>query len=182
MASIRNLEYIRSKDPKLYEALMDLAAHQDNITQQVNGNPTGQPQAPPAIDAVNVTGQNGHFHVQIQHQAEIYRGVKYYAEYADNPNFTSPHTIHMGDSREHTTFLGNGTYYWRAYAAYSSSPAGRPAYHGGAGTPLPVEGGGTIGPPAFLPPQGSGTGSPGEGLSGPGRIPFRSATGVPPIR
>ncbi|MDE2099617.1 MAG: hypothetical protein KGL39_20360 [Patescibacteria group bacterium] len=180
--SFRNSDYIRSQDPRLYEALSDLDQQGGVLEQQVNGNRTGQPLPPPAIDGVTVTGQNGHFHVQIQHSAQIYRGIQYYAEFADNPGFTSPHTIHMGDSREHTQFLGNGTYYWRAYAAYSSSGPGAPAYHGGAANPQPVSGGGSIGGPKLLAPQGSGTGSAGEGLSGPGPIPFRSSTGVPPVR
>src|SRR6185369_9493 len=43
-------------------------------------------------------------------------------------------------------------------------------------------GGGAIGGPDFLPSEGSGTGTPGQGISGPGPVPFRSDTGEPPIR
>lgn len=179
---IRNLEYIRQRDPRLYEALSDLIQQHQAVAQQVNGNPTGNPHPPAPIDGVTVTGQNGHFHIQIQHRADIYRGIQYYAEFADNPGFSNPHTIHMGDSREHTQFLGNGTYYWRAFASYASSPPSAPAYHGGAGAPQPVSGGGVVGGPALLDPQGSGTGNAGEGLSGPGPVAFRSSTGVPPKR
>ena len=74
------------------------------------------------------------------------------------------------------------TRYFRAYSAYASSAAGPPVYFGGVGAPLPVAGGGPVGGPAFLPSQGSGTGAPGEGLSGPGPVPFRSTTGAPPVR
>ena len=188
---IRNLNFLRSLPAdlpiqdlgvRLYEALSDIQHQQQAVTQQTNSNPVGNPDPPPAIDGLTVTGQNGHFHLQVQHNADFYRGVQYHAEYADNPGFQNPRPISMGDSREHTIFLGNGTYYWRAFAAYPSSPAGPAAYHGGAHSPQPVSGGGSIGSPAFLPPQGSGTGAPGEGLSGPGPIPFRSATGAPPIR
>jgi hypothetical protein len=179
---IRNLDYIRAKDPRLFEALSDLIQQHQNVAQQVNGNPIGGPLPPPSIDGVNVTGQNGHFHIQIQHRADIYRGIHYYAEFANNPGFADPHTIHMGDSREHTQFLGNGTYYWRAYAAYAASSPSAPAYHGGAVRPQPVSGGGIVGGPALLPPQGSGTGIAGEGLSGPGPVAFRSSNGVPPKR
>lgn len=191
MAGIRNLDFIRSLPPgvtlqelgtRLYEALSDVDAQQKTIAQQTNANPTGQPLPPPAIDGLTVTGQNGSFHVQIQHGGEFYRGVQYHVEHADNPSFQKPHTIDLGSSREHTVFLGNGTHYWRAFAAYGSSPAGPPAYHGGPHSPQPVSGGGIVGPPAFLDPQGSGTGAPGEGLSGPGPIPFRTSTGRPPIR
>ena len=180
--TIRNLDYIRQKDPRLYEALSDLLQQHSNLTEQVNGNASGQPLPPPSIDGVTVTGQNGHFHIQIQHRSDFYRGVQYYAEFADNAGFSNRHIIPMGDSREHTQFLGNGTYYWRAYAAYASSPPSAPAYHGGAGRPQPVSGGGSVGAPALLPSQGSGTGAAGEGLAGPGLVAFRSSTGVPPIR
>ncbi len=188
---MRNLDFIRSLPEgftvqelgaRLYEALSDVDAQQKTIAQQTNTDPTGQPLPPPAIDGLSVTGQNGHFHLQIQHGGEFYRGVQYHAEYADNPSFHKPHAIDMGTSREHTVSLGNGTYYWRAFAAYASSPAGPVAYHGGAHSPQPVSGGGIVGPPALLDPQGSGTGAPGEGLSGPGPIPFRTSTGRPPIR
>ena len=189
--SIRNLDFLRTMPPgvtlqevgaRLYEALSDVDAQQTVIAQQTNTNPTGQPLPPPAIDGLTVTGQNGHFHLQVQHGGEFYRGIQYHAEYADNPSFHKPHSIDMGTSREHTISLGNGTYYWRASAAYASSPAGPFAYHGGAHSPQPVSGGGIVGPPAFLDPQGSGTGAPGEGLSGPGPIAFRTSTGRPPIR
>ena len=188
---MRNLDFLRTMPPgvtlqevgsRLYEALSDVDAQQKTIAQQTNANPTGRPLPPPAIDGLTVTGQNGHFHAQIQHGGEFYRGVQYHLEYADNPAFQKPHSIDMGASREHTILLGNGTYYWRASAAYASSAAGPPAYHGGAHSPQPVSGGGIVGPPAFLDPQGSGTGAPGEGLAGPGPIPFRTSTGRPPIR
>lgn len=180
--SVRNLDYIRQMDPRLYEAIADIIQQHQTLTQQVAGNSTGQPEPPPPISGLKVTGQNGHFHIQITDNNPIYRGIRYQAEYADNPNFTHAQPVRMGDARNHTVFLGNGTYYWRAYSAYISSHPSDPAYHGDAGLPLPVSGGGDIGGPALLPPQGTGTGSPGEALSGPGKIPFRSADGVPPKR
>ncbi len=188
---IRNLDFIRSLPEgtsiqqlgaRLYESLSDVDSQAQTVAQQTNANPTGHPYPPPAVDGLTVTGQNGLFHLQIQHASEFYRGIQYHAEYADSPSFQNPRSIDLGASREHTVFLGNGTHYWRAFAAYGSSPAGPPAYHGGAHSPQPVSGGGSIGGPAFLAPQGSGTGLPGEGLSGPGPVAFRTANGRPPIR
>ena len=188
--SIRNLDYIRGLSTpempgfgaKLYEAMQDLITHHSNLAQQVNGNSTGNPEPPPPIDSVNVTGQNGHFDIAIQHSAPIFRGVRYYAEYDTTPNFSNPRTVPMGDSRNHSLFLGNGNYYWRAYAAYTSSHPSAAAYHGGAADPQVVSGGGTVGGPALQASQGSGTGTPGQGLQGPGTIPFRTSTGAPPVR
>jgi hypothetical protein len=188
--NVRNLAYIRSlssKDfpdlgAKLYEALTDIANNHATLAQQVNGNSTGQPTPPPPINGVNVTGQNGHFNIAISHDAAIYRGIRYYAEYDSSPNFSNPQVVPMGDSRNHNVFLGNGAYYWRAYSAYATSAPSAPAYHGGSLTPAAVSGGGSVGGPALQGSQGSGTGVPRQGLSGPGAVPFRSKTGAPPTR
>lgn len=187
---IRNLEWLRTLSSeqfpglgaRLYEALSDLNQQHVTLAQQVNGSGQGQPGPPPAVNSLKVTGQNGHFDIKIQDGNPIYRDVHYYVEHADNPHFSNPTTIHLGHSRDHNIFLGNVTRYWRAYSAYASSPPGPPAYHGGATSPSPVSGGGQVGGPEFQLSQGSGTGQPGQGLQGPGVIPFRSASGAPPKR
>jgi len=181
---IRNLtpENIAELGPKLAEALQGIQKAVNNGEMQANSNVNGPPQAPPAINALRVTGKNGHFNVAIEDGNEIYRGVDYFVEHADNPNFTNPTVVPMGASRNGNLFLGNTQRYFRAYSAYQSSAPGPAAYHGDAATPLAVEGGGDIGPSDFLPSQGSGTGAPGVGLSGPGPVPFRSTNGVPPVR
>lgn len=187
---VRNLDYLRSAAPtdtgygaRLYEALQDLITAHTNHVSQTNGNLVGEPAAPSPIDALNVTAQNGHFNVAITHNAEIYRGVQYYVEHADNPNFVNAvHTQASGtESRNHNEFLGNVTRYFRAFPSYASSGPAKPVYFGGA-QPRAVVGGGSIGGPNFLPSQGSGTGTAGQGLSGPGPVPFRSKTGAPPVR
>jgi hypothetical protein len=188
--SIRNLKYLRSLSSrdfpdlgvKLYEALSDMARHHENLAQQVNGNSTGEPTPPPPVDSVKVTGQNGHFNIAITDNNPVFRDVHYYVEHADNPQFANPQIIHLGHTRNHNVFLGSVTRYWRAYSAYASSAASAPAYHGGQASPQAVNGGGSVGGPALQASQGSGTGTPGQGLSGPGPVPFRSATGVPPTR
>ena len=188
--AIRNLDWMRGVrvegvpdfGAKLFEALSDIAQQHQTLAQQVNGNPTGGPLPPPAIDGLKVKAQNGHFQISIAHGGEFYRDVHYYVEHADNPQFTDAHTIHLGHSRNHNIFLGNVTRYWRAFAAYPTSAAGSPVYHGGPVAPLAVSGGGAAGGPAFLASQGSGTGNPTDALSGPGPVAFRSITGAPPIR
>ena len=188
--AIRNLDWMRGVrvegvpdfGAKLFEALSDIAQQHQTLAQQVNGNPTGQPAPPPAIDRLNVKAQSGHFQIEIEHGGDFYRDVHYYVEHADNPQFTNAHTIHLGHTRNHSEFLGNVTRYWRAFAAYPTSAAGPAAYHGSSIAPLAVVGGGPVGGPAFLKSQGSGTGTPGEALSGPGPVAFRSITGAPPIR
>lgn len=183
--AVRNLDFIRNIPQfgaKLYESLQDIISQGGNVQQQTNANGTGQPQPPPGIDGVNVTGQNGHFNIAIKDNNPLYRDVHYYVEHASNSQFTDPHVIHLGHTRNHSVFLGNVTRFFRAYSAYPSSKSSPPQYHGGAASPTPVNGGGAIGGPSFLPSEGSGTGAAGQGLSGPGPIPFRSATGAPPVR
>lgn len=166
---------------RLYQTLSDIVTKTTNTEQQTNANPEGHPAAPPPPEGINVSGQDGYLHVQITHNAEIYRGVRYYVEHADNPHFTNaiPQALH--DARNVTIPVGNQTRYVRAAAAYSSSPPSNWVYHGGS-QPIGVNGGGSGPGPAFLPSQGSGTGAPGVGLQGPGKAAFRSATGAPPVR
>lgn len=187
----RHITYFRSVDlenpPKDFGARMAELLHAiqtgtTNTEQQGNLNPQGQPQAPPPVDAVKVTGQNGYLHVAIQHNAEIFRGVQYHLEHDSDPNFTNPIPVSLGTARHTTIAVGNQTRHVRVTASYPSSPPGAWVYHGTSAAPIGVNGGGANTGPAFLPSQGSGTGTAGQGLSGPGPIPFRSATGVPPVR
>lgn len=183
--SVRNLDFIRNIPvfgTRLYEALRDLDNQHQALASQTNGNSTGQPLAPPAINSLKVVANAGHFNVAITDQSPIYRGISYFIEHADNPAFTNPQVEHIGASRNATFFFGNVTRYWRAYSAYGSSPASAPAYHGSAAVPLAVTGGGDNSGPTFQASQSSGTGAQGQGLQGPGTIPFRSSTGAPPIR
>lgn len=185
--SIKNLAFLKNSRPdhpeysvKLAEALESFGLQVNNAISQTNANPTGSPEPPPNINAVNVTAQNGFAHVAIQHDAPIYRGVRYYVEHADNPNFTNPQVVALHDVRNVTIPVGAGNRYYRAYAAYSSSAPGAPAYHGNPVQPTAVDAGGSG--PAFLPSQGSGTGEAGVGLQGPGTRPFRPVSGSPPTR
>lgn len=179
---VRNLNDIRADDQKLFEALTDIISQVHNIAEQGNLNPAAHPEPPPAISKLTVSASNGHFQAAIEDPNPIYRGVSYFVEHADNPNFTDSHTEHLGPSRNAHFFFGNATRYFRAYSSYGSTPASAPAYHGSEAEPIAVTGGGSIPGPTFLRSQGSGTGTPGQGLSGPGPIPFRSENGTPPIR
>lgn len=175
---VPNLDYLREIPViggRLYEALHGAQQAINAMASQGNLNPTGQVEAPPAIQGVTATGANGVLHVSIQHAAaDVKRGVRYYYEHADNPSFINSQIRPMGDSRAASEFVGSQARYVRAYAAYPGSEAGPKAYHGGAATPQPVEGGGSIGPAPYLPSQGSGTGAPGQGGVGPGPVPIRT--------
>ncbi len=190
MSEIPNLAQIRrwstpeipDLGARLYEALRKIASDHSTLAQQVNGSGTGNPTPPPAVQAMTVTGQNGMFDIRIKDSSPIYRGIRYYAEYDTSPAFSAPKRIFMGDSRDHTIFLGNQTLYWRGYSSYIGSGPSAPAYHGGALAPAPVIGGGSIGAPATQPSEGTGTGNGTPAPEGPGIAPFRSTTGAPPAR
>lgn len=184
MTVIRNLPKLRSMPiygQYLYEALTDLDRNSSNVEQQVNGNSSGQVQPPPSIQGLNVTAADGIFEASVAHSSNFYRGVRYYLEHADNPQFTNSHTVPMGDSRNWRGSLGSVGRYFRAYASYTNSGVGAPVYFGGS-QPQYVDGSVSNGGqgPAFHASQGSGTGAPGQGLSGPGPTQYRGAN--PPTR
>ena len=185
----KNIDYIRQANewtPDLGAKLAELlTAHSTGITnmaQQVNANPEGPPPPPGKINGVQVTAADGHFNVAITDEnASLYRGVNYFVEHADNPQFTNPITEHIGTTRNWSKFLGNTTRYFRAYSAYQASHPSEPVYHGDAATPLAVSGGGTVAGPPAATSQGSGTGPAGVGLQGFGKEPWRGG-GAPPAR
>lgn len=169
--------------PRLYEFLNRMCGGVNNVEQQTNSNVNGPPEAPPPPDAVTASGQDGRIQIAISHQAaEFYRGNHYFVEHADNPNFANPQVVNLGPSRNGSIYVGNQPRYIRTYNQYPGSAPSTPVYLGSAAQPRAVSGGG--GGPAirFLPSQGSGTGKPGQGMSGFGNVAFRSSNGKPPIR
>lgn len=190
MIKIRNMTEIRAAKEwtpelagKVYEALQDFNSAITNHLQQTNGNAIGAPQPPPAQMGIQVTAREGYMHVALNDQGPLYRGVQYWVEHADNPNFTNAiHTQASGtELRNHTEFIGNQTRYVQAYKSYPWSNATSPVVHGGV-TPIAVQGGGAHQGPPYLPSQGTGTSMAGQITTGPGKVPFRSATGAPPTR
>lgn len=166
---------------RLHETLKAIVSGTNNTEQQANLNPVGHPIAPPQVNQLHaVSNGQGLFSLQITDNNKIYRGIRYYVEHDTDPQFGNPHPIALGDSRTHHIFLGNGTFHFRAYSAYPGSGPSSPVYMGTSSNPTPVVGGGTIGAPTPIASQGSGTGAPGTGLNGPGKIPFRGD--APPQR
>lgn len=157
--------------------VIDAINKQSAITeQQGNLNPKGQPNTPPNVQSVTATGANGTLHVSIEDQsADLNKGVNYYVEHSAFADFRDSQVRNIGDSRSADFPIGNATRYVRAYSAYPSSPPSAHVYHGSPVAPIAVNGGGSVGPPAWLPSQGSGTGAPGQFGVGPGILPRRTA-------
>jgi len=164
---------------KMYDLVSSLHQQVQTIAQQTNSNPLGTPSAPPPVNGLTVQASNGHFVASIRDNNQIYRGVNYWLEHADNPHFTDSQIVPMGNGRNWHSFMGNATRYFRVSSGYSASPGNNHVYFGTSVQPTPVTGGGAIPAPSFLPSQGSGTGLAGQ-RGGPGGVPFRSTSGVPP--
>lgn len=179
---IKDIDWFQTAEPndpqlprRIAAALKSIAKQSTITEQQGNLNPAGQPDPPPNIQGLTVTAQNGHFQFAIQDaNPNLRRGVSYFIEHSGYPDFRDSHAIKVGDPRNHNEFLGNATRYFRAASAYDSSPPSRWVYFGSP-NPIAVTGGGAVGPPAFLPSHGSGTGAPAQGLAGPGPVPVRTA-------
>ena len=84
--AIRNLDSIRKRDPRLYEALSDIQA---SLVPQ-NQDP------PPPVTAINaVSLGNGAVDVTIADGGPVNQSVHYFVEHADNPQFLNPRVEHF---------------------------------------------------------------------------------------
>src|SRR5579884_3137412 len=103
----------------------------------------GQMQAPSAPDALQVKASGEMVHVSITHNGPVLRGVQYFTEVSNDPQFSQPIVIHHGASRtSHPSPLpahdDNGatqTWYFRSYAQYHGSPPSEKTVYGGAENP-----------------------------------------------
>jgi hypothetical protein len=171
-----NLEGITAFGARLHETLTDMVRQISTISQQVNGNVSANPSAPPPLQSFTVQPHENGFDMSIEHNGDLYRGVHYYVDYADNPNFQGVRTVHVGETRNAVLPLGSRTLYFRAWAKYPFSASTSPVVHG-ASTPQAVTGG--VKTP-FLGTQGCGTSLANEQ---PFQQPaFRSVSGAPPVR
>lgn len=168
-----NLEYLRSKDVRAYELFKEVQTQVSQVEQQTNSNATGNPPTPGNLDQLVVsTGPSGEFQATIHDNAAFNRGVNYWLEHDTTPAFANPHVVDVGQSRNWSGYLGSQKLYWRAYKSYSTSGTSEPVYHGGSQTTAQPVQGGVAG--RRSPSQGSGTGAPGVGLSGPGPVQQRN--------
>jgi hypothetical protein len=151
-------------------------------------DPTGAKLPPPRpLQSFNVQSDgNGTFHGVISHDAELQRGIHYFAEWDTNPAFSKPRVVPMHVSRTMPTQTlphkdGDGNvinYYWRAYAQYPGSDPGEKMNFGGE-TPTPLNAGGATQMNLFASTgSGSAQNSGEEGGSGFGKVLFRPASGV----
>lgn len=157
----------------LAEFSQSLQRKVQNIEQQTNSNADGMPRTPPAINTFAMTnGPSGEIQFSIEDNAPISRGINYSVDLDTSPNFSNPHTFHLGPARNGHINLPGQTFYGRATSWYSPTSPSPYVYHGGEATPATITGG-VKGIRSAS--QGSGTGAKGSG-GGPGPVLFRSET------
>ena len=131
--NVPNMDIIGQQNSALYDALQSIITGVNNVATQTNAEPSAsQNAAPPPIGGFNVVESGGIHDLQITDNAPAYRGVNYFAEYSQTPDFSNAHQIDLGASQNYRANLGTGVYYWRASSAYGTSSASAYVYHGGA--------------------------------------------------
>lgn len=154
----KNRAFIAQRDPHLAEALDDIMNRLYTTAQQANANPAGPPPTPPKVGALTVTAAGGVVHAQITDGSPVQRGVVYHFEASTTPNFSQPHLLQTGPSRDYRGALGAQPLYFRAFSQYPGGSPSEPVYHGTKAAPTLVQPGGVAGP-AYPPSKGSGTAS-----------------------
>jgi len=167
MISVRNLDIVRQRDPKLYETLTDI------ISQTVDVNVS----SPPPVTAISVTSVPQGVAVQLTDSGNPAIAVNYFTEYSSDPNFINPPaTVYpMGPSRNAIIPVGSVAFYYRAYSQYVPPYVNQPNAPIVFGSPTLVTGGSAN---ALPPSTGSGTApttgqQPGSGF---GKVPMRLPT------
>lgn len=169
--SYPNRALLVQQDRRLVEALDELERQIKSVASQTDASPTNVTIPPPNIGSLTVIAANGVFDAVIFDESPVTRGITYFLEYSTSVNFSQPHVITLGATRNWRGFLGNLTLYWRAYSQYRQSAPSATVYFG---APTAVVGGGAAGP-TLQPSAGSGT-APSAGTlggSGFGREPIR---------
>lgn len=157
---VRNLNYIRQKDPKMAEVVDDLLRAHQNVAAQLATDPNGSNLVPATVAQLQVQQQNGFVDFAIVDNSRISRAINYYIQYSQTPGFQNPRQITLGPDRNGHTILPNGTYYFRALSQY---PAGGPASTPSEPVGPIVIASSAIGTLTLFPSQGSGTGGGGAG-------------------
>lgn len=163
-------------------ALENIVDGVNNLGKNLAADPTKTLPPPNPIQQLTVkTNGMGLVHAVITDNGHIKKGVHYFVEYDNNPNFTQPHVVHLGVSRSMSPLTLPGSddngnpqsFYFRAYSQYPGSHPGPIVKFGGI-VPTPVSPGG-MQQLTLLQSTGSGTAqSNGEqGGSGFGKVLVR---------
>ncbi len=135
-ATYKNQAYIRQLDPKLAEALDDVASQVQAVRTQGNFGTTGTPAAPSAPSAVSASALNGLFTANITHP-NAPAGTTWVLQYSTSSQFTNP----ISTTLAHPVWqdsLPQQKLYFRAAAKFPASPQSSWTYFGSGTTPTAV--------------------------------------------
>ena len=121
-------------DRRLADALDAIQAAVNTIAAKTGADPVGPTQPPPTVSALNVSKlSDGSLQAVIQDQNPIKWGIHYFLEHSTTPNFSQPHVIHLGQSRQWSgPDISKSFPYWRAYSMYpGQQEQSTPIYHNG---------------------------------------------------
>jgi len=182
----RFLAEINQKDSKMGALFQRIITAINTLATNTASSAVGQMAAPPPPDAVAVKVAGEMAHVSITHNGPVLRGVQYFTEISNNPQFSQPIVVHHGTSRTSHPFPlpthdDNGAtqnWYFRSYAQYHGSPPSEKTVFGGQENPVAVQMNGST-RMTLLPSTGSGTASPtgSQGGQGLGTFTTRPAQG-----
>jgi hypothetical protein len=155
----------------------------ETTAQNAGVSSSGNIDAPPPPESVNVTTSGEYMQIVVNHSAAIQKGIQYISHISTNPQFSQPIVHDHGSSRSPVPFplptkdaSGNPiSYYVRTIAQYPGSHPSAPTYYGGsAPTAVTLSGSTQMN---LLPTTGSGTGSNNgqQSLAGLGSVQFRPA-------
>lgn len=162
-----------------------------NQTASAAGVDATQHVSPPdAPSAIGVKSGNGVAHVTLTDNSPRSRARNYFVEADTDPNFSAPHVVHMGVSREAFVALpgldDNGdTQHWhfRGYSMDPGSAQRSPMQVLGGATPTAVDVGGQA---QFTPLQATGSGTASttgqQGGQGFGHAQFTAESRVAPVQ
>ena len=185
MINFPEFEHVSRTDPELYQGLMKLQRMLLETASKAGVGVGGSLSAPPQIQSILVTAENGFFDITINDVSAanqgIVRPISYFVMYDTIAGLSvgnSP-TISLGPVRHVRPYLGNGTFYFGAYSSYNDSPISPVVSFGQS-----VAGGGSVSPPSLpLPPAGgiSGIGTGGGYGRGNSRAALSPRILQPPI-
>lgn len=124
----RFLQKIRSQNQDLGDCLKDIVDAHNNIAQQGNTSPVGLTPAPTPHAALNVTGGNGYFAVQIVDNSPTFRGKEHFVAVSESQDMSNAHKIHLGASKTWYGFLGAKKLHFASYPSYPTTGPATPIY------------------------------------------------------
>jgi hypothetical protein len=150
------LNYLTQKDTYLGKFLRRVVEAINTTAKNASVSAVGLFPTPPKIDSINVAGTfsadtnsitttSEHLHWTLEHNQQVHKGVQYFSEIDQDPNFTQPHIIPHNTSRSGFLNLPANdnnnapiAYYLRSYAQTQGSDPSEPTVLGGLSNPTKI--------------------------------------------